>query len=79
MLIVREMTHFDARLHGNSDFRGTTALHYAVLADRKEVVKILMEFGADPNVRNKIGHIPRDLARDDEMRSALDAYAEDVI
>ncbi len=74
--------YFDGDLVGTgssySNFEGSTALHYAVLGDQKEMVEVLMEAGADPNVKNKMGHLPRDYARGEELRTILDAYVEDV-
>ena len=34
---------------------GTTALNYAVIRDDVEIVKILLESGADPYVENDLG------------------------
>ncbi|MHC5539167.1 ankyrin repeat domain-containing protein, partial [Singulisphaera rosea] len=44
------------------DYAGT-ALHYAAIRGRREMVDVLLERGADPNVRDaKIGKWPEDWA-----------------
>jgi hypothetical protein len=43
---------------------GSTALHYAVLADRLDVVELLVDHGADPSLRNRLGHVPLDYVDD---------------
>ena len=36
----------------NLDIEGTNPLHYAILEDKIEIVKILVEHGADVNLKN---------------------------
>jgi hypothetical protein len=61
---------------------GSTALHRAVTStgapetagkqeEAKQIVAILLRFGADPKVKNKSGKIPADYVRDDEIRRLL--------
>ncbi|CAG0920414.1 unnamed protein product [Notodromas monacha] len=52
-----------------SNFKGRTALHYAVLSRRLNLVQLLLRAGASVNVRDSDGASPRDLAvrSDDEV------------
>ncbi|CAK8674292.1 unnamed protein product [Clavelina lepadiformis] len=52
---IRE-EEFSEKLFTDADFRGFTALHYAVLSDTKSVVEILLKHGADPLSKNHMGH-----------------------
>lgn len=50
---------------------GRTALHWAAAADRKDVVAMLLEAGADATPKEREGKTAHDLARSDEMRGLL--------
>lgn len=54
---------------------GNTALHMAAFNNRPEMVKYLLEHGADPSLRNKdgvfSGDTPLDQARGDEVKQLL--------
>jgi ankyrin repeat protein len=43
--------------------RGNTALHFAVLRNDVDMVKTLLDLGADKNIKNSIGKTPLDRAR----------------
>lgn len=62
VMMTRE-EEFSDRLNLRANFRGCTPLHYAALADDLEVVKILLEAGADPLKANDYGRTPLDYAR----------------
>ncbi|XP_019850940.1 PREDICTED: 85/88 kDa calcium-independent phospholipase A2-like [Amphimedon queenslandica] len=51
---------------------GDTALHIAVRKDNEVMVKLLLAFKADLNIKNKTGKTPTDLAADKEKISHLD-------
>merc|ERR1739838_539144 len=57
MQIIRER-EFSERLNPRQDYRGYTALHYAVLQGTLESVLLLLEAGADPLTKNLSGHLP---------------------
>ncbi|XP_021923467.1 caseinolytic peptidase B protein homolog isoform X2 [Zootermopsis nevadensis] len=59
--MIREHEFSDV-LSNRVSFRGFTSLHYAVIIDDIEVVKALLEGGADPTIKNDSGNIPVDLA-----------------
>ena len=42
----------------NATFQGFTALHYAALLNNTESLKVLMDYGADPNLKLVAGHKP---------------------
>lgn len=63
VLMLRD-EEFCSRLNNKATFLGFTALHYAVLSDNVEVVRILLEAGADPMQENDSGHSPGDYAKD---------------
>lgn len=48
----------------HEDKDGNTALTYAVLANKENVVLFLLERGANPNHKNKKGESPRDIAKE---------------
>ena len=61
---------------------GSTALHRAVTstgapatagkqAQAKEIIALLLQFGADPKIKNKTGKTPADYVRDDEILRLL--------
>ncbi len=45
------------------DSKGLTALHYAAVQDAEDIVKLLLDKGADKSIKNKRGETPADLAR----------------
>ncbi|KAM9020769.1 mitochondrial disaggregase [Ara ararauna] len=72
VLVTRE-DDFSNRLNVRANFRGCTALHYAVLADDRPTVTLLLEGGANPLQKNEMGHTPLDYARDGEVKDLLKA------
>ncbi|KAK7476736.1 hypothetical protein BaRGS_00032029 [Batillaria attramentaria] len=70
VMITRE-EEFSNRLSNKANFRDCTALHYAVLADDVECVKILLQKGADPTRENALGHKPLDYCRQPAMKEML--------
>ncbi|XP_054020837.1 caseinolytic peptidase B protein homolog [Dryobates pubescens] len=72
VLVTRE-DHFNNRLNVRANFKGCTALHYAVLADDYLTVKLLLEGGANPLQKNEMGHTALDYAREGEVMNLLKA------
>ena len=56
----RRRNEFNPHLKPNLVYEGCTPLHYAVLSDDLPTVKLLIEKGADPQAKNKLGHKPID-------------------
>ena len=78
VLLARE-EEFCNYLNNRASFLGFTALHYAVLVDNVEVVKVLLEAGADPLLENDAGHRPMQYAKDGQMKNLLEEYSTKVI
>ena len=70
VVIMRE-DEFSDRLSNRANFKGCTALHYAVLADDMELVKQLLYAGANPSAENALGHKPCDYARTPQLQNIL--------
>lgn len=47
---------FSDRLHRNANFSGFTPLHYAVLGDSLACIRLLVNAGADPTLKDSSGH-----------------------
>lgn len=62
----------------NATFQGFTALHYAALLNNTESLKVLMDYGADPNLKLVAGHKPIDLVTDITNYELLTNYENDV-
>lgn len=62
----------------NATFQGFTALHYAALLNNIESLKVLMDHGADPNLKSVSGHKPIDLVTDITIYELLSDYENDV-
>ncbi|GCB67537.1 hypothetical protein scyTo_0010260, partial [Scyliorhinus torazame] len=50
---------------------GTTALHAAVLGGSIRTVRLLIDSGADPSLRNTTEELPADLTRNDRLIQQL--------
>lgn len=61
--LVEALLQAGASIH-TKDFIGNTALHFAALENRKDVVQLLMAKGAEKDVVNAEGRKPLDLATD---------------
>ncbi|CAG2111953.1 unnamed protein product [Medioppia subpectinata] len=62
----RREQDFSDLLSTRVSFRGTTALHYAVLSASGATVDLLVSRGANPSVENEIGHKPYDYCKVDD-------------
>jgi len=57
----------------DADREGTSALHWAVLADRTDLVELLLRAGANPNAKNRYGVTPLSIACENGNTSVVDA------
>ena len=69
-MVTRE-EEFSDKLNLRANFRGCTPLHYAVLADDRDIVRLLLDAGADPLRPNDYGRTPLDYARDPRIKALL--------
>ncbi|KAF7256536.1 hypothetical protein EG68_06391 [Paragonimus skrjabini miyazakii] len=67
----RRLTQFSDFLNPAADFRGCTALHYAVLVNDLKLVELLIEKGADVSAVNERGHRPIMYAKDNAIKELL--------
>ncbi|CAH8541362.1 unnamed protein product [Heterobilharzia americana] len=65
------ITQFSDFLNPSADFRGCSALHYAVLINDCRIVALLLEKGADPTLVNERGHRPIMYAKDPSIKQLL--------
>uniref|UniRef100_A0A915KXB5 Clp ATPase C-terminal domain-containing protein n=1 Tax=Romanomermis culicivorax TaxID=13658 RepID=A0A915KXB5_ROMCU len=70
---------FSNRLRANANYKGTTPLHYAVLAENIELIEILLNRGANPTIENEAGHLAIDYARDSTIKKILEEYKNDFL
>ena len=75
VMVTRE-EEFNSNLNLRANFRGCTALHYAALADDIQSIKILLESGANPLKSNDYGRLPKDYARNSEIKNLLEKYSK---
>lgn len=62
-------------MNTRATFKGCTPLHYAVLADSKACVKILLDGGANPTIENESGHRAVEYTTDGELKEMLLKHA----
>ena len=65
---------FSDRLNSRATFYGFTALHYAVLGDKIELIRTLLESGADPLIENDLGHRAYEYCSSDEVKGLIESY-----
>jgi len=58
------------------NYEGWTLLHYAAEAGNLDMVKALLERGADPTVKTKYGSLPYDVASATMVKAAIAAAVE---
>ena len=58
---------------------GSTPLHAGAYFGQTEIVKMLLECGADPTIKNKWNHTPMDEAENSKITEAFKKYKDDQI
>jgi ATP-dependent Clp protease ATP-binding subunit ClpB len=66
-------------LNNRATFKGFTPLHYAILTNNLQLMKILLEAGADPLRENELGHKPHEYCASKECRELLQLHEKKVI
>ena len=77
--ILRE-EEFSNKLNPNADFRGFTPLHYAVVANSIDTVKLFLKYDADPLIKTHTGHTADEYCKSDnrELLSLLKKFKNEV-
>jgi len=57
----------------DADRDGTSALHWAVLQDRRDLIELLLRAGANPNAKNRYGVTPLSVACENGSQAIVDA------
>ncbi|RUS89196.1 hypothetical protein EGW08_003075, partial [Elysia chlorotica] len=78
LLLTRE-EEFSDRLSNRANFQNCTPLHYAVLINDIDCVKLLLEAGADPTIENSLGHRAGEYARDESTKTLLETYTKTFV
>ncbi|KAL3266571.1 hypothetical protein HHI36_010735 [Cryptolaemus montrouzieri] len=71
VLMTRE-DEFSSELNSKATYLGFTALHYAALIDNFDIVRALVEHGANPCLKNDIGHAPILYAKEGPVKKYLE-------
>ena len=58
---------------------GSTALHGAAYYGQLKVVKLLLNYGANINIKNNFGHLPKDEAMTEDIKNLLNEFENDPI
>lgn len=69
---------FSSGLNNKATFLGFTALHYAALTNNLGIIKLLIKYGANPNLENEMGHKPVMYTNSEEIKKYLTAQMERV-
>lgn len=72
---VEQLIKQAPELLNNQDYSGNTALHYAVLAGHIEISKILLEAGADTQVRNERDQLPKEITHNQQLKQLFEEQA----
>ena len=72
-------TEFCSFINHYVSYSGFTPLHYAILGDDKDIVKLLLDHGADPTLENNRGYTPSDYCTNEEIKLLLKDYAIKVV
>lgn len=65
---------FSSQLNNSATFLGFTALHYAVLINDLDMIKLLLKYGANPCIQNDSGNRPVEYAADENVKKLLDEH-----
>ena len=78
VIMIRE-DEFSHRLNKNANFCGFTPLHYASLIDSYDGVKLLLQGGADPTVKDDSGHTADEYTENETIKKLIKANKEEFI
>ncbi|KAJ3341162.1 hypothetical protein HDU93_005571 [Gonapodya sp. JEL0774] len=75
-LLRARQQEFTTYLDPRASVQGFTPLHYAAVNASPELVRILLENGADPSVKDSEGRAPRDYIDEDDYPALYKAFTE---
>jgi len=61
------------------DEQGDTPLHAAVQNHNKDAISILLNYGADPKIKNFAGKLPREMVKDDSSTHDFIVFYEELL
>ena len=56
LVLYQREDEFSDQLNNRATFKGFTPLHYAILTDDFNLIKCLLDAGADPLIENELGY-----------------------
>lgn len=68
------LNEFSSLINPRAQTRGFTALHYAAVAGHTEVVRLLIQHQADPNITPELGEKAIEYTQEPEIRQLLQPY-----
>lgn len=75
-VVAKRDEAFWNRLSKNADFLGFTALHYAALCEDFDCIKLLLENGADPTMKDNSGYCAHDYVNDRSTKKYIQSVSE---
>lgn len=75
-VLQKREDEFSDKLNSRASFRGFTPLHYAVVTDNIDIINLLLESGANPNLENDAGHKAAEYTNDPRVQEILSQYSE---
>jgi hypothetical protein len=63
----------------DTQYTGSTPLHAAAYYGQKDVVQLLLNYGARTDIKNKFGNLPKDEAMTEEIKNILEENEKDRI
>ena len=69
---------FNSDINHYVSYSGFTPLHYAIIVDDIEMVKYLLDHGADPTLENNRGYKPANYCVNESIKALLEEYTNKV-
>ncbi|KAL0279495.1 UNVERIFIED_CONTAM: hypothetical protein PYX00_001038 [Menopon gallinae] len=70
-LAVLELIRDGVDVNSQNKMNGWTALHWAAARNHKHIVKILLQSGANPSIKNNKGEVPANVTSNSDIREIL--------
>jgi hypothetical protein len=77
LVMVDSLLQYGALVSAKEVSSGATALHYAISSNSVEIVHLLLQYGADPNVADKAGKKARDGSTNGSIQEYLRMWDEE--